>query len=63
MKLGQLAPPQKLYGQPASFHEKNTFLYDICNLANSQLGSQTAHHTMCMAVSFTITNNLHHIKH
>ena len=40
-KVGQSATLQKSYGQPASFHEKNTFLYDS---ANSQLGDPPHHH-------------------
>ena len=40
-KVGRLAALEKLYGQPASFYEKNTFLYDS---ANSQLSDQPHHH-------------------
>ena len=53
-----MAAPQRLYGRPASFHEKNTFLYDICNAGSqavqlpitqcvwqSHLPSQTIHAT------------------
>ena len=39
--VGQLATLQKLYGQPASFHKKNTFLYDP---ADSWPGNPPHHH-------------------
>ena len=40
-KVGWLAALEKLYGRPASFCKKNTFLYDP---ADSWLGDPPHHH-------------------
>ena len=38
------ARPKKLYSQPASFRERNTFLCDFCIPADSQPGNPAHHH-------------------